>query len=74
VWVQGDLITPTVRFGLPLAESTHPNIAALVDPLFAFGGKRVSFVFVFSFCFLVFLPSILLAKERVVQRSADRVS
>jgi hypothetical protein len=22
-------------------ESTHPNIAALVDPLFAFGGKRV---------------------------------
>jgi len=23
------------------AESTHPNIVALVDPLFACGGKRV---------------------------------
>jgi hypothetical protein len=22
------------------AESTHPDIATLVDPLFAFGGKR----------------------------------
>jgi hypothetical protein len=26
---------------LPAVASTHPDIAALADPLFAFGGKRV---------------------------------
>jgi hypothetical protein len=31
-----------------IAELTHPNIAALVDPLFACGGKRVNKFFVFT--------------------------
>jgi hypothetical protein len=29
-------------FTLELAQTTHPDIAALVDPLFGFAGKRVS--------------------------------
>jgi hypothetical protein len=44
--------------------STHPDFATLVDPLFAFGGKRGKSSF----------PSLLLAVERDVERSNDRVS
>jgi hypothetical protein len=46
---------------------THPDIAALVDPLFAFGGKRVRYHNTKT-------PSFPLAEEKVVQRSVDRVS
>ena len=61
---------------LPVSENianiarilTHPDDASLVDPLFAYGGKRVNYQF------LVSLPSFPLAGERVVQRSVDRVS
>jgi len=44
---------------------THPDIATLVDPLFAFGVKRVR---------ENKKPSLPLAEERVVERSKDRVS
>ncbi len=47
---------------------THPDIASLVDPLFAFGGKRVNKNIKNK------RPSLSLAKERVVERSKDRVS
>jgi len=47
------------------AELTHPDYAALVGPLFAFGGKRVR---------KKQIPSLPLAEERVVERSNDRVS
>ncbi len=43
---------------------THPDIVLLVDPLFAFGAKRV----------VGGLTSLPLAEERVVERSKDRVS
>ncbi|RZA04025.1 MAG: hypothetical protein EOP47_00475 [Sphingobacteriaceae bacterium] len=44
--------------------STHPDFASLVDPIFAFGRKRV----------VGGKPSLLLAAERVVERSDDWVS
>jgi len=49
-----------------MAAVTHPDIASLVDPLFAFGEKRVNKE--------IKQPSLRLAEERVIQRSADRVS
>jgi len=50
------------------ASLTHPGIAAIADPLFAYGGKRVKTIFLFS------LP--LFAKQRggwgVSRRSEKR--
>jgi hypothetical protein len=43
-------------------ESTHPDYASLVDPLFACGGKRGRNVNLLN-------PSLPLAEERVVERS-----
>ena|ERR1700754_2396166 len=56
--------------------STHPDIATLIDPLFSFAGKRVNAFFSLFFCPLSIFPYPLSAagEERVVQRSADRVS
>jgi hypothetical protein len=64
-----------------IAATTHPDIAALFDPLFGFAVKRVQKVLPFlDFSSFVFAP---LSKKsplsaagegRVVQRSADRVS
>ena len=52
------------------AGYTHPGVAALTGPLFAYGEKRA-----IGLCFLSFLnPLCGAAGERVVERSDDRVS
>ena len=58
-----------------VVQTTHPDIATLVDPLFSFAGKRVKEMFPCSFAlYPFFAPLSAAGEERVVQRSADRVS
>ena len=58
--LRGTLIRLLIKFALKL---THPDIASLVDPLYA-SVKRV----------FVFLALFALAQRGQVQRSVDRVS
>jgi hypothetical protein len=56
-----------MRFGGYLSAPAHPDIASLVYPLFAVGGKRVEVPTTNSLLYR-------LQKRGQVQRSADRVS
>jgi hypothetical protein len=70
-----------IGLGDYFAAGTHPDIAPLVDPLFAFGGKRVSLEdlssrqtgnrsrWTHTSSHLVSVKG----EERVVQRSVDQV-
>jgi hypothetical protein len=60
-----------------MQANTHPDIAALVDPLFSFAGKRVKKSTII--CPIIFIqfckrPLSATGEERVTKRSDGRVS